>query len=143
MCLVATERKACFPVLQVTFFSYYSISIVQRRFARMAVSDLPVPRTGLQDRPTLLYSWWCTIFAMLLILARLAARKIRIDKLFIEDYFMACTIIPLFIRMGLVQIVLNDGTNNVDPSSLTSLQLLQREYGSKIVLAARVFFALT
>ncbi|KAF2152744.1 hypothetical protein K461DRAFT_268639 [Myriangium duriaei CBS 260.36] len=109
----------------------------------MGASNPPVPHDGIHNRPTLLYSWWCTIFASLLILARLAARKIRIDKLFFEDKIMAATIIPLFIRMGCIHVVLNKGTNNVDSSSLNAGQIADREVGSKVVLAARVFFSIS
>lgn len=109
----------------------------------MAGSSLPAPRDAVQDRPTLVYSWWCTIFSSLLILARLAARKIRVDKLFLEDKIMALTIIPMFIRMGLVHMVLEKGTNNVNPLTLSASQITDRIEGSKLVLGARIFFALT
>ncbi|GAM85508.1 hypothetical protein ANO11243_035150 [Dothideomycetidae sp. 11243] len=107
------------------------------------MSSAPPPRDGLSNRPTLLYSWWCTIFATLLIAARLMARKIRVDKLFLEDKVMAAVIIPLFIRMALIHVVLDKGTNNVDATGLSTADIDNREIGSKLVLAARVFFAIT
>ncbi|KAF4550046.1 Hypothetical protein D9617_19g103510 [Elsinoe fawcettii] len=55
---------------------------------------------------------------------------------------MALSLIPLFIRMGLIHVVLLFGTNNVDTTGLTELQIQRREHGSKVVLAARIFYAM-
>ena len=54
---------------------------------------------------------------------------------------MFYSIIPLMIRMGLVHVILIWGTNNTLTAGLTSLQVRHREIGSRMVLAARIFYA--
>ena len=54
---------------------------------------------------------------------------------------MFYSIIPLMIRMALVHVILIWGTNNAPTEGLTSLQIHHRETGSRLVLAARVFYA--
>jgi hypothetical protein len=104
----------------------------------------PDRRTRLADHPTLLYSWWATCFAAVVILTRLAGRKVRSNKLFREDWIMFLALIPLFARMGFVHIVLVYGTNNVATVGVnyTEEEIRHRELGSKLVLAARIFYAL-
>ncbi|KAF2704575.1 hypothetical protein K504DRAFT_390003 [Pleomassaria siparia CBS 279.74] len=103
----------------------------------------PEPRSRVANNPTLLYSWWCTIFSLVIILVRLAGRYIRNEQLFREDKIMACSIIPLLARMAFVHVVLIYGTNNVDAENITDLTVIhQHEIGAKMVLAARVFYAL-
>jgi hypothetical protein len=103
----------------------------------------PERRTRLANNPTLLYSWWCTIFSIVIIGFRLSGRYIRNEQLFREDKVMALSIIPLLCRMGFVHVVLIHGTNNVDIADLTDpVKIRHREIGSQMVLAARVFYAL-
>jgi hypothetical protein len=103
----------------------------------------PERRTRVSDNPTLLYSWWCTIFSLVIIGFRLSGRYIRNERFFREDRVMAAAIIPLLIRMGLVHVVLIYGTNNVDTDGLVDpIKIHHREIGSKLVLAARIFYAL-
>ncbi|KAG9660042.1 hypothetical protein KCU64_g3463, partial [Aureobasidium melanogenum] len=102
----------------------------------------PEPRTRRGNWPTLLFSWWCTIFAAVIILTRLAGRKIRSGRLFQEDKVMALSLIPLFARMGLVHVILLYGTNNVQTANLTPYEIHLREIGSKLVLASRITYAL-
>jgi hypothetical protein len=104
----------------------------------------PDRRTRLADHPTLLYSWWTTIFAAVIILTRLAGRKVRSNKLFREDWIMFFALIPLFARMGFVHVVLIYGTNNVATIGVdyTETEIRHRQLGSKLVLAARIFYAL-
>jgi len=104
----------------------------------------PDRRTRLADHPTLLYSWWATCFAAVVILTRLAGRKVRSNKLFREDWIMFLALIPLFARMGFVHVVLVYGTNNVATVGVdyTEEEIRHREMGSKLVLAARIFYAL-
>ncbi|KAF1911450.1 hypothetical protein BDU57DRAFT_524574 [Ampelomyces quisqualis] len=103
----------------------------------------PERRTRVTNNPTLLYSWWCTIFSMVLIAFRLLGRYIRNERLFREDKIMAWSIVPLVARMACVHIVLIYGTNNVDVSSLADpLKIRHREIGSQCVLAARIFYAM-
>jgi hypothetical protein len=90
-----------------------------------------------------LYSWWCTIFSAVIIGVRLFGRYIRNECLFREDKVMALSIFPLFARMGFVHVVLIYGTNNVDVTGLTDpVRIHHREIGSRMVLAARIFYAL-
>lgn len=91
--------------------------------------------------PTLLVSWWCTIFALTTILIRIFGRWVRTERLFREDKIILWSIIPLLIRMGLVHVVLIYGTNNTDTTGLSSTQIMHREIGSKLVLAARILYA--
>jgi hypothetical protein len=107
-------------------------------------STPPDRRTRLADHPTLLYSWWATCFAAVVILTRLAGRKTRSNKLFREDWIMFLALVPLFARMGFVHLVLIYGTNNVTTIGVdyTAEEIKNREFGSKLVLAARIFYAL-
>jgi hypothetical protein len=101
----------------------------------------PEPRSRAQNNPTLLFSWWCTGFSLVIILFRLCGRYVRNERLFREDKIMALSIIPLFVRMGFVHVVLLYGTNNVDITGLTPHQIHRREIGSRMVLGARIFYA--
>lgn len=103
----------------------------------------PAPRSRAAVNPTLLYSWWCTIFSAVIILIRLSGRYIRNERLFREDKIMAWSILPLFARMGFIHVVLIYGTNNVDITGLTDpVKIDHRRIGSQMVLGARIFFAL-
>lgn len=95
-----------------------------------------------QINPTLLMSWWATAFSLLIIIVRLLGRYVRIERFFPEDKVMMISVFPLTIRMVLVHYVLVLGTNNVKANGLTAEQISQRETGSKLVLAARIFYAL-
>ncbi|KAJ5715800.1 uncharacterized protein N7483_012981, partial [Penicillium malachiteum] len=92
--------------------------------------------------PTLLMSWWATIFSAVIIVVRLCGRYVRIERFFPEDKVMMLSMIPLFIRMVLVHFVLVYGTNNVQASGLSAEQISKREIGSKLVLAARISYAI-
>jgi hypothetical protein len=103
----------------------------------------PEPRTREQNRPTLLFSWWCTCFALAIIFVRLVGRMVRNNQLFKEDKIMFASVIPLLARMGLVHVILLWGTNNVDTSKgLNDNDIHHRAIGSKLVLAARIFYAM-
>ena len=104
-------------------------------------TEPPPLRTRQQDNPTLLVSWWCTGFALTIILFRLAGRIIRTERLFREDKIMALAIIPLFARMALIQVVLRWGTNNTVTTGLDPVAVRHREVGSGLVLAARIMYA--
>ncbi|CAI6327121.1 unnamed protein product [Periconia digitata] len=112
--------------------------------ARGLYSESPPERRGrIENNPTLLYSWWCTIFSASIIATRLVGRYMRNEYLFREDKIMALSIIPLFARMALIHVVLVYGTNNADTDDLTDpLEIHRREIGSRLVLAARIFYAL-
>jgi hypothetical protein len=102
----------------------------------------PDPRSRRGNWPTLLFSWWCTAFSVVIILTRLAGRKIRSGRLFQEDKVMALSLIPLLARMGLVHVILMYGTNNVRSENLTPYEIYLRQIGSKLVLASRINYAL-
>lgn len=102
----------------------------------------PERRTRVSNNPTLLYSWWCTIFSLVVIIFRVSGRYVRNERLFREDKIMALSTIPLLARMACVHIVLIYGTNNVDLDGLVDPgRIRRREIGSKAVLAARIFYA--
>lgn len=103
----------------------------------------PERRTRVSNNPTLLYSWWCTIFSIVIIGFRLSGRYIRNERLFREDKIMAWSILPLVVRMGFIHVVLIYGTNNVDTTGLVDPDKIhRREIGSRLVLAARIFYAM-
>lgn len=103
----------------------------------------PTARTFRQDKPTLLVAWWCTLFAAVIILFRVAGRYVRSERLFREDKLAFATLIPLFIRMAFVHVVLLYGTNNAELDGLSKLSIEHRAIGSRLVLASRVFYAAT
>lgn len=57
---------------------------------------------------------------------------------------MFLALVPLFVRMGFVHVVLIYGTNNVATVGVdyTEEEIRHRQIGSKLVLAARIFYAL-
>lgn len=61
-------------------------------------------------------------------------------KIFDDDKWMAATAVPLMIRMGLIHAVLILGTNNADTTGMTDEEVRKRVLGSKLVLAARVWY---
>lgn len=104
-------------------------------------SSAPPAQTAVQNNPTLLVSWWCTGFALVIIVLRLSGRYIRTERLFGEDKIMALSIIPLMIRMALIHVVLIWGTNNAVTTGLTAEEIRHREIGSRLVLASRIMYA--
>ncbi|KAI6244763.1 hypothetical protein HI914_07216 [Erysiphe necator] len=101
-------------------------------------SDPPQARTFRQDNAVLLVCWWCTILALIIILLRVGGRYMRSEKLFREDWIAFACIIPLLGRMASVHAVLYFGTNNVQLSGLSELQIYHRSIGSKIILISRI-----
>lgn len=104
----------------------------------------PLPRSRDANIPTILFSWWCTIFAAVIIITRLCGRMSRSNKLFREDWIMMLALVPLFVRMGFIHVILLYGTNNVQTAgaNLTAKEIYHREVGARLVLAARIFYAL-
>ena len=112
-------------------------------WARSLYSNVPPDlQTKADMNPTLLVSWWATGFSIIIILIRVMGRFVRTEKLFREDKIMFWSIIPLLIRMGFVHVVLIWGTNNTVTLGLDAEDIHHREIGSKLVLAARVFYAI-
>lgn len=111
----------------------------------MNYSDPPPVRPFSDAKPTLLVSWWITLFCTCIILLRLAGRYIRVEKLFREDKIVALALVPLFLRMGCAHVVLLWGTNNIDLNgvALSNSEISHRVSGSRVVLASRIFYAAT
>ena len=103
--------------------------------------NLPAIQSRSEINPTLMMSWWATIFSLVIIVVRLCGRYIRVERFFPEDKVMMISVIPLLIRMVLVHFVLILGTNNTTTIGLTEKEIANRELGSKLVLAARIFYA--
>jgi hypothetical protein len=97
-----------------------------------------------EDKPTLLVCWWITLFCATVILVRVSGRFIRSEKLFREDKTVVFAIIPLFIRMGLVHLVLLWGTNNAQFIwPLTETEKMRKSVASGLVIASRMLYAAT
>ncbi|KAL1961984.1 hypothetical protein VTN77DRAFT_719 [Rasamsonia byssochlamydoides] len=110
--------------------------------ARGLYQDVPPdPQTRVENNPTLLISWWCTAFSLVIILIRVSGRYVRTERLFREDKVMMASIVPLLIRMAFAHVVLIWGTNNTKTAGLSELDIQHREVGSRLVLAARIFYA--
>lgn len=104
--------------------------------------DPPDFQSREDTNPTLLMSWWATGFSLVIILVRVCGRFVRLERFFPEDLVMMASIVPLLIRMAFVHPVLIWGTNNTRTAGLTPDQIHHRELGSKLVLAARIFYAI-
>ncbi|OBT55271.1 hypothetical protein VE04_05370 [Pseudogymnoascus sp. 24MN13] len=101
----------------------------------------PPARNVNEDKATLIVCWWCTMFAVTIIVFRVTGRYIRTEKLFPEDIIASLCIIPILARMALVHVVLLYGTNNVITDGLSQLNISHREIGSRLVLGSRIFYA--
>lgn len=111
--------------------------------ARGLYSQEPPPiETKLDNNPTLLISWWATGFSLAIIIVRVCGRYVRTERFFREDQVMMASIIPLLIRMAFVHVVLIWGTNNTQTEGLSGIDIRHREIGSKLVLVARIFYAI-
>ena len=102
----------------------------------------PSLQTKLDMNPTLIVSWFCTIFSLVVILIRVIGRWVRTERLFREDKVMLWSIIPLMIRMAFAHVVLIYGTNNTETSALSDEDIQNRSTGSRLVLASRIFYAI-
>jgi len=107
---------------------------------RSLVSEAPELRTFRDDKPTLLVCWWCTFYAVTVILFRVCGRYVRTEKIFTEDGIMLLAIVPLFIRMALIHVVLLYGTNNAVVTKLSVEDVRRREIGSQLVLVSRIMY---
>lgn len=96
-------------------------------------------------KPTLLVCWWATLFSTIIVLLRVSGRMIRSERLFAEDKMAFFCLIPMYVRMGLVHVILLYGTNNDDFSrtNLTPEEIRRRTIGSGLVLASRIFYSAT
>jgi hypothetical protein len=121
--------------------------IARLQWTLVARGFSPNPPSGPQDKmhnhPTLLFSWFCTICAVVLIVMRLMGRLTRSRKLFPEDKVMAWSMVPLLARMALVHLVMLWGTNNVNlANALSAADIRHRRVGSRLVLASRICYAM-
>lgn len=106
-----------------------------------AVSDPPAFRTFRDDKPTLLFSWWCTLYSIVIILIRVSGRYVRTERMYAEEGSMLLAIVPLLVRMAFVHVVLVYGTNNTTVDALTGDDVRRRIIGSRLVLASRIMYA--
>src|SRR5438874_10242477 len=105
------------------------------------VSEAPPATTFFDNKPTLVMSWWCTIYAIVFVLFRISGRYIQTEKLFLEDKIVVASILLLLIRMALAHVILLYGTNNAISEGLSPQEIQQREIGSQLVLASRITYA--
>lgn len=54
---------------------------------------------------------------------------------------MLASVAPLIIRMAFIHVVLIWGTNNTTTDGMADDEIVRREVGSRLVLGARVFYA--
>ncbi|KFY18371.1 hypothetical protein V493_08684 [Pseudogymnoascus sp. VKM F-4281 (FW-2241)] len=101
----------------------------------------PPARSFNDDKATMIVCWWCTAFAVTIILFRVAGRYIRTEKLFPEDIIAFLCIVPILARMAFIHVVLLWGTNNVVTDGLTQQDISHREIGSRLVLGSRIIYA--
>ncbi|KAI9648512.1 hypothetical protein NHQ30_003147 [Ciborinia camelliae] len=110
---------------------------VLRRYA----TEAPDQRAWVDTKPTFIVSWWCTCFAITIILFRISGRYVRTEKIYLEDGIMMLAIIPLLMRMAFVHVILMFGTNNSLTLGLTSEDVRKRMIGSQLVLVSRIMYA--
>ncbi|KAI9046613.1 hypothetical protein LZ554_009356 [Drepanopeziza brunnea f. sp. 'monogermtubi'] len=108
---------------------------------RLTTNEAPDIQGFREIKPTLLVSWWCTIYAVVIILFRFAGRYARAEKVFIEDGIMLAALLPISIRQAFVHVVLLHGTNNTKFDGLSTESIREREIGSQMVLISRIFYA--
>jgi hypothetical protein len=106
-------------------------------------SSPPPARTSIENKPTLLVCWWCTIFAAVVIGFRLCGRMIRTERFFKEDWLALACLIPLLARQALVHVILLYGTNNAVTTGLSAEEIYHRSIGSRLVLVSRLLYAAT
>ncbi|KOS17821.1 hypothetical protein ESCO_002920 [Escovopsis weberi] len=80
-----------------------------------------------------------------MIVSRLIGRFLRTEKLFPEDKVAAFALIPLFLRMGCVDFILKEGTNNAsfDNVVLSASEVHRKAIASGLVLVSRALYAAT
>ncbi|KAI0399382.1 GPCR protein, PTH11-type [Xylaria palmicola] len=107
-------------------------------------SPPPPLHTADDDKPTLLVCWWITLFCSTIIFLRVAGRFIRSEKLFQEDRTVMFAVLPLYLRMGLVHVVLLWGTNNARFTwPLTETERRHKSIASGLVIGSRILYAAT
>lgn len=108
--------------------------------------EVPPDRQTQQDTHSILLTcWWMTILSLVIITVRVCGRYVRIKQLFPEDKVMMASMVPLVTRMAFVHVILIWGTNNTTTTTTTGIsreEIGHREIGSRLVLGARIFYAI-
>ncbi|KAF5017873.1 hypothetical protein F66182_10168 [Fusarium sp. NRRL 66182] len=97
------------------------------------------------EDPTLMIHWLFSCLALIIMGARLIWRKVAKQPYNLGDYITIAACLCALARLGLIHVVLTYGTNNI-PSSIrkghefTADEIYQREIGSKLSIANRVFY---
>lgn len=95
---------------------------------------------------SMVVTYVCTFLSAILIVTRLLFRFHRGERMYTDDTWMGISLVPLFVRLGIIHIVLIYGTNNIDfdkinVMSMSEEEINRRVVGSKLILASRVFYA--
>lgn len=98
------------------------------------------------DWPTLIVTYVCSCLALKFILIRLVCRRMRGERYmsFHDDMWMGISAVPLLLRLGLIHVVIVNGTNAISMETARSLDgeaLEGRVLGSKLVLASRISYS--
>jgi hypothetical protein len=96
------------------------------------------------DTSTLSATYVCTILTVILIFVRLTLRYHRKEEKHLDDLWMAISLAPLIIRLGVIHVVLVYGTTSFDrlrPETMSQTEIEHRIIGSKLILASRIFYA--
>lgn len=140
--LIPKGRYLPLPGLALSQQEGKDVTMSTSLFARDIYNHVPPsPRTALQNNPTLLVCWWCTAASLVIIGIRIFGRYRRTNRFFTEDKVMMVAVVPLVARMTLVHLMLIWGTNNTKTEGLSEADIRDREIGSRLVLAARIFYA--
>ncbi|OAA35057.1 hypothetical protein NOR_08149 [Metarhizium rileyi] len=100
----------------------------------------PAPR-----RAIFVLHWVFSCLTILVMTARLLWRKAEKQSFVLGDHFTMGAIVCALIRLALIHVVLEWGTNNVPNSdrlhhNFTPIETYQREIGSKLKIANRFFY---
>lgn len=95
---------------------------------------------------SIVVTYVCTFLSAILIVTRLLFRFHRGERMYTDDTWMGISLAPLFIRLGIIHMVLVYGTNNIDFDKINVMGMSEEEMhrrvvGSKLILASRVFYA--
>lgn len=93
------------------------------------------------DYPTITIAHTMSYLAFITIAFRTGLRWYKKEKFGLEDYLMISSVVWLFMRLGLIHMVLVWGTNNVSEAirakGFTEHEIWQRSQASRMLLANR------
>lgn len=96
------------------------------------------------EDPALLVHWLFTSLALLVMATRLVWKWVSPQPWHLGDSLTVAAVVCALCRAGLIHVVLTGGTTNVPQSirdaGFTQEQIDQRELGSRLALANRVFY---